>query len=100
MKKIYSIAFATLLLSPAAFSQTIKLDSKTKSALERVDKEIIKSHITYLADDKLKGRKPGTEGYQMAVDYVIDQFTKMGMAPVGDNGTYLQKLILRRATVN
>ncbi|MCU0367605.1 MAG: M28 family peptidase [Cyclobacteriaceae bacterium] len=81
-------------------SQNVKLDSKTKSAMERVDKEKIKSHIAYLADDKLKGRMPGKEGYQMAVDYVVKQFTEIGVAPGGDNGTYLQKLILRRATVN
>lgn len=81
-------------------SQNVKLDSKTKSAIERVDKEKIKGHITYLADDKLKGRQPGKEGYQMAVDYVVKQFTEIDVAPGGDNGTYLQKLILRRATVN
>lgn len=99
MKKFSCIVFATLLFS-SAYSQSVKLDSKTKNALDRVDKEKIKSHITYLADDKLKGRKPGTEGYQMAVNYVTDQFTQMGMTPAGDNGTYLQKLILRRATVD
>jgi Zn-dependent M28 family amino/carboxypeptidase len=81
-------------------SQNVKLDSKTKSAMEQVDKEKIKSHIAYLADDKLKGRMPGKEGYQMAVDYVVKQFSEIGVAPGGDNGTYLQKLVLRRATVN
>jgi Peptidase family M28/PA domain len=99
MKKVY-IIIATCLLYSAAWAQNVKLDSKTKSAMEKVDKEKIKSHINWLADDKLKGRKPGTEGYQMAVDYVVKQFTEIGMTPAGDNGTYLQKLILRRATVN
>lgn len=100
MKKLSSIALTTFLFATAAYAQTVNLDSKTKNALDRVDKEIIKSHITYLADDQLKGRKPGTEGYQMAVDYVTNQFTQMGISPAGDNGTYLQKLILRRATVD
>ncbi len=100
MKKIIFIIISVCFLTSAAWSQNVKLDAKTKSALERVDKEKIKSHITWLADDKLKGRKPGTEGYQMAVDYVVNQFTEIGMIPAGDHGTYLQKLILRRATVN
>lgn len=81
-------------------SQDIKLDAKTKAALEKVDKEKIKSHIAYLADDKLKGRQPGKEGYQLAVDYVVNQFKEIGVAPAGEKGSYLQKLILRRATVN
>ncbi len=98
MKKITVIVFTTFLLSSAALSQKVKLDTKTKNALDRVNKEIIKSHITYLADDKLKGRKPGTEGYQIAVNYVVSQFTQMGIIPAGENGTFLQKLILRKAT--
>jgi hypothetical protein len=89
-----------LLLSFTAWSQTVPLSEKTKRAMEQVDQQTIKSHIAYLADDKLKGRMPGTEGYAMAVDYVVDQFKKIGVAPGGDNGTYLQKLIVRRATVN
>jgi Zn-dependent M28 family amino/carboxypeptidase len=100
MIKFYTVSLFALLLTSAALSQNVKLDSKTKNALDQVDKEKIKSHITYLADDKLKGRKPGTEGYQMAVDYVVNQFTQIGITPGGDNGTYLQKLVLRRANVD
>ena len=69
---------STTLVSSAAWSQNVKIDIKTKNALDRVDKEKIKGHIAYLADDKLKGRLPGQEGYQMAVDYVVNQFTQTG----------------------
>ncbi len=100
MKQRHCILIIACLVAAPSFCQTVKLDAKTKSALDRVDKEKIKSHITYLADDKLKGRQPGKEGYQMAVDYVVNQFTQIGMAPAGDNGTYLQKLVLRKATMN
>lgn len=68
--------------------------------MDKVDKEKIKSHIAYLADDKLKGRQPGKEGYQIAVDYVTKQFTEIGVAPCGENGGYLQKVIIRKASVN
>ena len=68
--------------------------------MNRIDTNTIRSHIAYLADDKLKGRLPGTEGYQLAVDYVVDQYKKMGVAPGGDNGGYTQKLILRKSVVN
>ncbi len=100
MSKVFFFIIITFIITSSAQAQTVKLDAKTKSALDKVDKEKIKSHITYLADDKLKGRKPGEDGYQMAVDYVVKQFTEIGLSPAGDDGTYLQKLILRRATVN
>ena len=97
MRKFICI-LTSIVLSTSAYSQHVSIDSKTKKAMDRVDQEKIKSHITYLADDKLKGRKPGTEGYQMAVDYVVNQFTTMGISPAGENGTFLQNLVLRRAT--
>lgn len=81
-------------------SQNLKLDKDTKNALSKVDTARIKRDIKYLADDKLKGRLPGKEGYQMAVDYVVSQFKQTGLLPSGDHGTYLQKLILRRAVIN
>ncbi len=68
--------------------------------MDRIDTNTIRSHIAYLADDKLKGRLPGTEGYQMAVDYVVDQYKKMGITPGGDNGGYTQKVIIRKSIVD
>jgi len=67
--------------------------------MDRVDTNVIRSHVAYLANDELKGRLPGTEGYQQAVNYVVDQFKKMGVAPGGDDGGYTQKLVMRRSVV-
>jgi hypothetical protein len=98
MKKfLFSFAF---LIAFQGFSQEVKIQNSVRQAMSRVDTTIIRSHIAYLADDKLKGRLPGTEGYQMAVDYVIDQYKKIGVLPGGDPGMYTQKLILRKSVVN
>jgi hypothetical protein len=83
-----------------SFAQEIKVSKDIKKAMNRIDTNTIRSHIAYLADDKLKGRLPGTEGYQTAVDYVVDQFKQIGITPGGDNGGYTQKLIIRKSTVN
>ncbi|RIW18885.1 peptidase M28 [Algoriphagus lacus] len=83
-----------------AFSQKVSIPGSVKRAMNQIDTLTIRNHIAYLADDKLKGRMPGTEGYQMAVDYVVDQYKKMGVQPGGDPGQYTQKLILRKSVVN
>lgn len=89
--------FVVLLLSPTVVCSQNILNKKTLDPiLESVDKEAIKSRIKYLADDKLQGRKAGTPGYQMAVDYVIDELKQLGVEPKGDEG-YLQKVVLRTA---
>lgn len=80
-------------------AQDITISKDLKKAMDRIDTNMIRSHIVYLADDKLKGRLPGTEGYQMAVDYVIDQYKKIGLSPGGDNGGFRQKLVIRKSIV-
>jgi hypothetical protein len=44
------------------------------------------SHVQYLADDKLEGRKTGTPGYEAAAKYVEGQFKAVGLKPAGING--------------
>ncbi|HEY0245775.1 MAG TPA: M28 family peptidase, partial [Mucilaginibacter sp.] len=48
--------------------------------------------------DKLKGRGPGTEGYQMAVDYVVGRLKELNVKPAGENGTWVQTVKFRKAT--
>jgi hypothetical protein len=80
-------------------AQKVSIPKNVTQAMNRVDTNVIRSHIAYLASDDLKGRLPGTEGYQQAVDYVVDQFKKMGVAAGGDNGAYTQKLVIRKSVV-
>jgi Zn-dependent M28 family amino/carboxypeptidase len=96
---VLSLALAAVALKPA-FAQTITLTTNVKQALDQVTAHEIKADITYLADDKLKGRMPGTEGYQMAVDYVISHLKALNVKPAGENGTWLQTVRLRKAFVN
>jgi hypothetical protein len=68
-------------------------------ALPTVQPAAFEAHVRYLADDRLRGRLPGTPGYQLAVDYVTAQFRQNGVLPAGDQGSYVQKVRLRRAFV-
>jgi hypothetical protein len=43
----------------------------------------LKAHIQYLADDKLEGRRTGTKGEDLAMQYIINQFKEIGLTPKG-----------------
>jgi aminopeptidase YwaD len=61
--------------------------------LNKADRAIqsnLHAHISYLADDKLEGRRAGTKGEQLASDYISSQFAKAGLQPKGDNNGWLQ----------
>ena len=98
MKRI-STATIFFLLYCHGFSQEPTITPAMRKAMGAIDTSEYKAHIVYLADDALRGRAPGTEGYKMAVDYVTEEFRKMGVLPAGDNGGYTQKFNLRRSSI-
>jgi len=51
------------------------------------------AHVQYLASDELQGRLPGTPGFELATQYVVKQFTAIGLKPAGNDG-YLQQFNL------
>ncbi|MBF8965564.1 M28 family peptidase [Pontibacter sp. FD36] len=98
MKRFLFLALSCgLLLQGSASAQSLALEKPVEKSLKKVKPNDIKAHIKYLADDRLLGRKPGTEGYQMAVDYVVEHYQKAGIEPGGENGTYLQLVRLRQS---
>jgi len=60
-----------------------------KISVAQVQVADIKSHISYLADDKLQGREPGTKGEKLAIKYIQKQFEEIGLKPKGSK-RYLQ----------
>ncbi len=102
MTKLYqSLCFIALVfIARAGFAQQIKVSAEVKQAMDKVSANQIKADITYLADDKLKGRAPGTEGYRMAVDYVVDQLIALNVKPVGEKDTWLQTVRFKRVFSN
>lgn len=57
----------------------------------------LRAHVEFLAADELRGRQPGTEGYDIAAKYVASQFAQLGLLPAGTDGRYFQPVPLRRA---
>jgi aminopeptidase YwaD len=65
----------------------------TAQKLKKADKVTLtnlQTHVTYLANDKLEGRRTGSAGEKLAYEYISNEFTKTGLTPKGDNGTFIQ----------
>lgn len=48
----------------------------------------LKAHIQFLSDDKLEGRRTGTNGEKLAMEYISNQFSNTGLLPKGSNNYY------------
>lgn len=59
-----------------------------------INQEGLRTDLTFLSSDELKGRDTGSEGLETAADYLAERYRTLGLEPVGDNGTYFQYLDL------
>jgi Zn-dependent M28 family amino/carboxypeptidase len=62
--------------------------------LPDIDVDAVLTHAKTLSSDKFEGRAPGSNGENLTVDYLVDQFKKIGLKPGNTDGTYLQKVPL------
>lgn len=95
--KIFPLLLLFSLYLGLAKAQNPKITEPVKKAMDQVNPDQIKADITYLADDKLKGRLPGTEGYKMAMDYVEMRLKNLGVIPAGENGSWTQTVRFKRS---
>lgn len=82
------IVFLLLFLSSVTYSQT----AEEQKGLQVITPELIRSHLTFLADDLLEGRGPATRGDRLTQLYIATQFALLGLEPGGPDGTYFQKV--------
>jgi hypothetical protein len=76
-----------IVVTQISFAQGKKKNSRQKLS----DKNILanlRAHIGYLADDKLEGRRTGTTGEKLAMEYISNQFQQEGLLPKGSNNYY------------
>jgi Zn-dependent M28 family amino/carboxypeptidase len=68
------------------------LPADVVAAMRGIDPERIRAHVRFLSDDLLEGRGTGARGGDIAAHYIATQFALDGLAPAGDDGSYLQKV--------
>ncbi|MFY8127178.1 MAG: M28 family peptidase [Chitinophagaceae bacterium] len=84
-----------LLIVPQILLSQSKRKLKKIKALQLIEKakqndSIVKNlqtHVTFLADDKLLGRRTGTEGEKLAMEYLVKQYESIGLLKTSNSYT-------------
>src|SRR6202046_5367935 len=76
----------------AKIAPSVKLPGAAFAALETITPDHVRWHVRYLSHDLLEGRGTGQRGGDIAAEYIATQFALYGLKPVGNNGTYMQKV--------
>lgn len=72
---------------------------RREARVERITAEQLRAYLTFIASDELEGRNTPSRGLDIAAKYIASHLTRWGVKPAGDNGTYFQKIALRRSFV-
>jgi Zn-dependent M28 family amino/carboxypeptidase len=83
------ISIVLTLITISIFSACSKKADKTTT----LDEKAFFHHIEEIASDKFMGRKPGTDGEKITIDYLQKEYEKLGLKPMND-GSYLQPIPL------
>lgn len=68
--------------------------------LKNINPIAIKATMTFLADDLVEGRQPGTRGFSVASKFVETQMMRIGLKPAMPDGGYLQPVPLKKGIVS
>ena len=80
-----NLLLIVLIIPALSFAQTRK-QRKAQAKADTLTITNLRTHIQWLASDKLEGRRTGTAGELLAMQYIAVQFEKTGLTPKGTNG--------------
>jgi Zn-dependent M28 family amino/carboxypeptidase len=92
--KIAGSFVAIFFCAAASLFAVDELALQLEPALEAVTPDGLLAHIKVLASDEFEGRAPGSKGEDLSVNYISDQFKKIGLKPGNPDGTYTQEIPL------
>jgi Zn-dependent M28 family amino/carboxypeptidase len=90
---------ARWLVAILCFSATLllavdELALRLQPALDAITPDGLLAHIKILAADEFEGRAPGTKGEELSIEYIADQFQRVGLKPGNPNETYTHEVPL------
>lgn len=83
MKKWILVLLLLPVFAEAQSKRKLRIAAEKERALTESN---LQKHVQYLADDKLEGRRTGTAGELLAMEYIIGQYKNLGIEPKGSNG--------------
>lgn len=102
---VTSLLVATL---PASYSQR-KTDKSKKSAAVSITAQRgvntiaaaqLRDFLTFIASDEMEGRDTPSRGLDTTAKFIAMNLSRWGFKPAGDNGTFLQRIDLRRDRID
>lgn len=104
---LLSLGLSLLLISQAFAWQSSGTATKSTAELTAVEREIstalksetIREVTEALSSEQMQGRGTAQAGGDKAAQYIAEQFTKLGLKPLGQNNSFFQKVNFKETQV-
>ena len=103
MKKNLLVFFLlfTFVFQSSAFAQNAaKAKSPARKAAEIITADTLKDYLYYVASDEMEGRDTPSRGLDLTAKFIALNLKRWGFKPAGDDGTFFQKIALRRDVID
>jgi len=68
----------------------------TQRGTDNISAAAMRDYLSFIASDEMEGRDTPSRGLDTTAKFIAMNLTRWGFKPAGDNGTFLQRIDLRR----
>ena len=96
------LLLTTFVFQSVAFAQApaIKISADEKKYAEGITAKQLSDYLHFIASDEMEGRDTPSRGLDTTARFIAMNLSSWGFKPAGDNGSYFQKIALRRDAID
>src|ERR1043166_2814880 len=68
--------------------------------VDTITAALLRSYLTFIASDEMEGRDTPSRGLDTTAKFIAMNLGRWGFKPMGDDGTFFQKIALRREALD
>ncbi|HMH42434.1 MAG TPA: M28 family peptidase [Pyrinomonadaceae bacterium] len=97
-----SVALPTALAQrkPAPAKPSSGAAAKANRGVDTISATQLRTYLTFIASDEMEGRDTPSRGLDTVAKFIALNLTRWGFKPAGDDGTFFQKIALRRDQID
>lgn len=83
-----------------ASRRTAPVSIASQRGVEAISASQLRDYLSFIASDEMEGRDTPSRGLDITAKFLATNLARWGFKPSGDDGTFFQKIALRRDSVN
>ena len=97
---LFVLPFAAVAQQRAPKPKPISATVLAARGVETINAEQMRAYLSFIASDEMEGRDTPSRGLDTTAKFLALNLSRWGFKPAGDDGTFFQKIALRRDAID